>query len=97
MQIKVDYDQVHQSALNIKQKAMQYEETIQKIYGRMHQMQSIWQGADNQAFIDKLEQFRPQLERMRDIIEQYGLYLQKSAENYQALQQDRIMKARTLA
>lgn len=97
MQIRVDYEQVHQSASMIKQKAAQYDETIQKIYSRMHQMQSVWQGSDNQAFIDKLEQFKPQLNRMTEIIEQYALYLQKSADNYQALLQDRIMKAKNLA
>ena len=63
----------------------------------MYQMQSVWQGSDNQAFIDKLEQFKPQLNRMTEIIEQYALYLQKSADNYQALLQDRIMKAKNLA
>ena len=97
MQIRVDYEQVHQSASMIKQKAAQYDETIQKIYSRMYQMQSVWQGSDNQAFIDKLEQFKPQLNRMTEIIEQYALYLQKSADNYQALLQDRIMKAKNLA
>ena len=97
MQIRVDYEQVHQSAFMIKQKSAQYDETIQKIYSRMYQMQSVWQGRDNQAFIDKLEQFKPQLNRMTEIIEQYALYLQKSADNYQALLQDRIMKAKNLA
>ena len=38
MQIRVDYEQVHQSASMIKQKAAQYDETIQKIYSRMYQM-----------------------------------------------------------
>ena len=37
MQIRVDYEQVHQSASMIKQKAAQYDETIQKIYSRMYQ------------------------------------------------------------
>lgn len=97
MQLKVNYEEVYQGAIALKQKAIQYDETIQKIYTRMYEMQSVWQGSDNQAFINKLEHFKPQLKRMTQIIEEYSQYLNASAKNYQSLQQDRIAKARTLA
>lgn len=97
MQIKVNYEEVYQGSLTLKQKATQYDEVIQRIYMRMHELQGVWQGSDNQVFIDKLEQFKPQLNRMTQIIEQYANYLQKSANTYQSIQQDRIMKARNLA
>lgn len=96
MQIKVNYDEVYQGSLNIKQKAMQYDDIIQSIYARMHEMQSVWQGSDNQAFIQQLENFKPQLKRMTQIMEEYANYLAKSANSYKEIQNDRIAKARSL-
>lgn len=96
MQIKVNYDEVYQGSLNLKQKAAQYEDTIQNIYARMYEMQGIWQGSDNQAFIQQLENFKPQLKRMTQIIEEYANYLAKSATSYKEIQNDRIAKARCL-
>ena len=56
----------------------------------MQQMQSVWQGGDHQAFINQLEQFRPQLQKMVPIIEEYARFLLYCANEYQRLQQDRI-------
>ncbi len=90
-------EDVHQSASYLKSKANEYEVTVQKIYSTMHQLETIWKGKDNQAFIQQLDTFRPQLNRMREIMEQYGNYLQACAQQYEALQNERTMAASRLA
>lgn len=96
MQIKVNYEDVYQGSLDLKQKANSYQETITSMYAKMHQMQSVWQGSDNQAFINQLDNFKPQLDKMTEIIEQYASYLSSSAQSYRQIQNDRIAKARSL-
>lgn len=97
MKITIQIQEVYQSATYLKQKAQTYEQAILQINQMMHQMQSVWQGKDNEAFIAKVESFQPQLKRMTTIIEQYSAYLQSSAQQYEALQQDRAMAAGRLA
>ena len=97
MKIMVNYEEVAQGASYLQQKSNDYQQMIEQIYARMHQMESIWQGSDHQAFISQLEQFRPQLQKLTGIIQEYSKYLYKSAAFYQQVQQDRVAKARTLA
>lgn len=97
MKINVSMEDVHQSASYLKLKANEYEMTVQRIYSTMHQLEIIWKGKDNQAFIQQLDSFRPQLNRMREIVEQYGNYLQSCAQQYEALQNERTMAASRLA
>lgn len=97
MRITVNYEELAQGAGYLHQQSEEYHQMVHQIYSRMQQMQGIWQGSDHQAFISQLEQFRPQLEKLRDVIEAYSQYLFKSASLYQQVQQDRIAKARSLA
>lgn len=96
MRIKVNYEDVMQGANYLQNKANSYQICINSMYGKMHEMQVIWQGQDHLAFIEKLDQFEPQLKKMTQVIEAYAAYLKKSASLYQQLQQDRISKARNL-
>ena len=93
MKIKVEIQEVYQSAMYLKQKAETYDQMIIQMNQMMHQMQSVWQGKDNEAFIAKVEAFQPQLKRMTSIIEQYS----SSAMQYEQLQQERAMAAGRLA
>lgn len=97
VRIQVDMASVANTGMILKNKAFEYDQAIQKIYMRMHEMQSFWQGKDNQAFINQLEGFQPQLKKMTHVIEQYGNYLQSSASQYEQLQQERANAASRLA
>lgn len=97
MKINISTEDVYQSASYLKLKANDYYTTVQRIYSTMHQLENIWKGKDNQAFIQQLDTFRPQLNRMREVVEQYGNYLQTCAQQYEALQNERTMAASRLA
>ena len=86
MKINISMEDVYQSASYLKLKANDYYTTVQRINSTMHQLENIWKGKDNQAFIQQLDTFRPQLNRMREVVEQYGNYLQTCAQQYEALQ-----------
>ncbi|MDO4466324.1 MAG: WXG100 family type VII secretion target [Bacillota bacterium] len=97
MRIQVNYEEVLLASNVLVQKGNQYEEIVNRIYARMHEMQAVWQGSDNQAFISQLESFQPKLKEVKSVIDSYANFLSASAKQYQALQQERIQQARRLA
>lgn len=77
-------------------KADSYNDLIQNLYKRVEQMQSIWQGVDHLAFQNQLEEFRPSLNEMYQVILEYSNVLKQTASVYEKLQQDRVQQAKLL-
>ena len=69
---------------------------IQNLYKKVEQMQSIWQGVDHLAIQNQLEEFRPSLNEMYQVIQEYSNVLKQTASVYEQLQQDRVAQARLL-
>lgn len=97
MQIRVNTDELAFCGEYLLSKSEEYEKVVMEIYARMQQLQSIWQGSDHQAFMQQLEQFRPQLIQLHNVMSAYAQYLYKSAMQYQQVQNERIVKVRSLA
>lgn len=96
MQINVNIEQVYQEGNTLCQKAESYDQIIKNMTSRMHEMQGIWQGEDNQMFIEKFDELVPKLNQMTQVIEEAGNYLNACANQYEQLQNDRIAKAKLL-
>ncbi len=97
MQIKIQMSDVYQASNYLSQKAQEYENELQKINTTVHELQSVWQGTDNQSYIQKMDAFQPQLRKIISIINAYAKYLNTSASRYEQLQQERSMSANRLA
>ena len=69
---------------------------ILNLYKKVEQMQSIWQGVDHLAFQNQLEEFRPTLNEMFQVILEYSNVLKQTASVYEQLQQDRVAQAKLL-
>ena len=87
---------VYQASVYVKNKADSYNDLIQNLYKRVEQMQSIWQGVDHLAFQNQLEEFRPSLNEMYQVILEYSNVLKQTASVYEKLQQDRVQQAKLL-
>lgn len=96
MNINVNFEELKQTAKTIQNYSEQYEQTIQSMYSRVQELQTIWKGADNQAFVEQMQSFRPELNRLKDVIQQYSHFLNTSATAYETLQKDRITNAKRL-
>ena len=96
MKISVDYSEVYQASVYVKNKAEDYNDLILNLYKKVEQMQSIWQGVDHLAFQNQLEEFRPALNEMFQIILEYSKVLKQTASVYEQLQQDRVAQAKLL-
>ena len=86
MKISVDYSEVYQASVYVKNKADSYNDLIQNLYKKVEQMQSIWQGVDHLAFQNEMYQ----------VIQEYSNVLKQTASVYEQLQQDRVAQARLL-
>lgn len=96
MKIQVNYDELKNSSMQLKQKASSYEETIIRISARVQELQSVWQGSDSAAFAAQMEAVRPQLMQMKEVTESYARLLDQAANAYQSLQANRASMARML-
>ena len=96
MQIRVNYEELNASGQYLKQKANQYEEIVIRITSTAKQTSQSWQGEDQQAFLQQMEQLQPKLKRMIDVIQAYSNVLITSAQAYEQLQKNRMMQARNL-
>lgn len=96
MKISVDYSEVYQASVYVKNKAEDYNDLILNLYKKVEQMQSIWQGVDHLAFQNQLEEFRPASNEMFQIILEYSNVLKQTASVYEQLQQDRVAQAKLL-
>jgi len=72
MKIQVNYQELYQSGNYLHSQADQYEQLIERINQLMLSTSSVWQGSDNDAFIEQVEILRPQLMRMVYVIESYA-------------------------
>lgn len=96
MKISVDYSEVYQASVYVKNKAEDYNDLILNLYKKVEQMQSIWQGVDHLAFQNQLEEFRTTLNEMFQVILEYSNVLKQTASVYEQLQQDRVAQAKLL-
>ena len=96
MKISVDYSEVYQASIYVKNKAEDYHDLIQNLYKKVEQMQSVWQGVDHLAFQSQLEEFQPSLNEMYQVILEYSSVLKDTASVYEQLQQDRVAMAKQL-
>lgn len=96
MKIQVNYQELYQSGNYLHSQADQYEQMIERINQLMLSTSNVWQGSDNDAFIEQVEILRPQLMRMVYIIESYADVLRTCSQAYERLQQNRLAQARNL-
>lgn len=96
MKINVNYQELYQSGCYLNAQAQEYEQMIEQINRLMLSTSAIWQGSDNDAFVQQVDILRPQLMRMVYVIESYAGVLKTCSQAYEQLQQNRAAQARNL-
>lgn len=94
--IKVTPELLEQAAGKIESLAGDYKAQYEALYGETGALASTWQGADNLAFTDRIEGFKPDLARMQEHMLEYAQFLRKAAEGYRNTQGGVISHAKGL-
>jgi len=96
MRIVVDPPELHTASGAFNQLAEEYTVVYQSLLNTASTMGSAWQAADNLAYVDQINGFCDDLQRMVSHLQQASQALTKQAQNYEATRDNNITTVRTL-
>lgn len=76
------------AAGKIESLAAEYQTQYNNLYQETSNMRSAWQGKDNVAYINQIEGFKDDFEKMQTLMKNYADFLKKSAAAYRKTQED---------
>lgn len=88
MNISADMQGIRSLGQNIQGKASEYASEVNKIYNAVEELKNGWQGADNQSYVTKVNEYKETIENLGKVIEDYGTFLIQTSESLQQLQDD---------
>jgi len=66
----------------------EYQAEINKIYATVDNLRENWKGEDNQAFVNKVYEYKEGLEALGKEIKNYGFFLDATAGKIERVQSD---------
>ena len=94
--IDIRPEQLRGTATQMDNVAGEYGAAFALLYQHVNRMQSEWQGADNLAYTAQIEGFRPHLENLRKLMNDYAEFLRTSANLFDQTQGEIRTRAGTL-
>ena len=94
--IMVDPTKLELVASKIEEQAADYSKLYQQLFTEVEAMGKAWQGADNIAYTTQIEGFREDLNKIKQVLDEYSSFLRQSAKVYKSTQDEVISKAKTL-
>lgn len=94
--ILVTPEMLEQAATSIESLANEYKAQYTELYSTTGSLASTWSGADNVAFVNQIEGFKDDLEKMYTLMNRYAQYLRTTAKSYRDTQDSIIKQAKSL-
>ena len=94
--IKVTPEELRTISNNIAGKAEEYKGTVSTLYSKVDAMAAAWEGKDNLEYAAQIRAFKPQLEKMEQLMREYSQFLQTASKAYDDVQGQIYNKAQTL-
>lgn len=94
--IEVTPQELISAAQSIEGLAADYKTLYSQLYQKTDSMASSWQYKDNQAYINQINGFKDDLEKMKNLMDTYAQFLRKSADAYQKTQDEITNRAKQL-
>lgn len=95
--IMVTPEMLESTASSIEGLANEYKAQYTELYSTTGSLASTWVGADNEAFINQIDGFRDDLERMFNLMNRYAEYLRATAKAYRETQENIVRQAKSLS
>lgn len=93
MKLQIDTAKVEQISTQMNDLIQKYRKKYEEVYTNADQMGSIWEGEAKKTYIQKLEGFRNDFEKMVKVLTDYSTKLGVIAKRYKEAEE----KAKTLA
>ena len=94
--IQVTPDLLDSAAGKIDSLAADYKAQYDNLYSETNAMASTWSGKDNQAYIQQIEGYKDDFEKMHKLMQDYADFLRKSAKSYRTTQDTVVTEAKKL-
>lgn len=95
--IAVTPERLEAVAAKIESMASDYKTQYQSLYSETDALQATYKGEDSQKFHDQIEGFKPDLEKMMQLMNQYAEFLRTSAKSYRETMNANMERAARLA
>lgn len=94
--IQVTPEQLESTAGRIESLAADYKAQYDQLYSETNAMASTWSGKDNVAFVNQIDGFKDDFEKMHTLMLNYADFLRKSAKAYRETQDAVVNEAKKL-
>ena len=94
--IMVTPEMLESTASSIEGLANEYKAQYNELYSTTGNLASTWSGADNVAFVNQIEGFKDDLEKMYSLMNRYAEYLRTTAKAYRETQEAVVKQAKSL-
>ena len=65
-----------------------YQNEVTKIYSNIENLRNAWSGQDNETYINKVNEYKADIEKLGKVIDRYGLFLVETARNLENIQNE---------
>ena len=93
MYLKASPDEIRNAGKNIVGNADNYLQYVNNIYKTVDDLSSSWQGEDNVKFASTVNSYKENINALGQVIANYGVFLQETANSLQKLQADNTQQA----
>lgn len=90
--IIISTEEVKLAARSIEDLAKNYHDSYIELYAIVDSLNSegFWQGVDNVAFVEQINQFKNDFVAMESLMNSYADFLKKAAEGYKTMQNNTV-------
>ena len=96
MILKANPGEIMAAGKNLVSYAEEYIGTVKRLYGTVDDLKSSWQGEDNQKFANTVNSYRENINALGQVIGNYGVFLQETANSLEKLQAEIAQQASNL-
>lgn len=94
--IKVDTEAIAGASKKIDSLKVQYSSSYENVYEIFEQLDSSWNGVDNDKYREQLNEFRNDFQDLEEKLQNYIDFLNKAVTKYSDVQEDLTTKAGSL-
>lgn len=88
MNIQANTENLSTRGKEVQSLARDYQNEVTKIYSNIENLRNAWSGQDNQAYINKVNEYKADIEKLGKVIDSYGLFLVETARNLENIQNE---------
>lgn len=96
MKLKVNMREIEQIANNIDSKISEFVITYMKLNIQINNMKHSWRGADNQAYINKINSYNEYFNQLTKVLSQYTKCMSECVKDYSQTQQRLMERAKSI-